>query len=179
MPWYRIYASHGPGHQSSTEFYRYYSAVLDTKQKRKDAWDEAFDDGRYDWPIGDVELCERLPQHIHDEKVTGFESSIRHAYNMLEVLRKTDTKPVIAVRLEVKPPIKQGDTSFKQGDTSFSGFQARLLAEPTVLGPMKRTRDEAVDALLSVFRRENRKVMKAKKGATRYSRRKDYTVISR
>jgi hypothetical protein len=168
MPWYRIYASHGPGHQSSSEYYRYFAKSLD-KAGKKDAWDEIFDDGRHDWPIGDVELCERLPQNVYDEKIAGFQSSIEYANRMLEVMRKTDTKPVIAVRLEFKPTPTGQQT----------GFQARLLAEPAVLGPIKRTRGEAVNALLAVFRRENRKVRQAKKGATRYSRLRDYAVISR
>jgi hypothetical protein len=177
MPWYRIFADHGPGHQSSTEFYRFYSAPLDTKQKRRDVWEEVFDDGRYDYPIGDVELCEKLPQHIYDEKVSGFHSSIEYATKMLDVMRKTETKPVIAVRLETFWAVSKACNPRTAG--MVTGFQARLLAEPTVVGPMKPKRDEAVNALLSIFRRENRKVRQAKKGATRYSRRSDYAVISR
>jgi hypothetical protein len=166
MPWYRIFANHGPGHQSSTEFYCWYEKPLDTKEKRKEAWETAFDDVRYDWPIGDVELVDKLPQHIHDEKIASFQLDIAHAYKMLGVLKDTLTKPVICVRFEVVPG----------GE---NGYQARLMDKPDVVGPIKPKRDEAVDALLAVFRRENRKVFKAKKGATRYSRRSDYAVIAR
>lgn len=170
MPWYRIFASHGPGHQSSTEFYRWYEQSLDTEEKKKAAWEAEFDNGHYfDWPIGDVELCGGLPQNIFEEKVEGFKSKIQYANRMLEVLRTTKVKPVIAVRFEIKP----------NGGKPITGHQARLLAEPTVVGPMKPSRDEAVDALLSMFRRENRKIVKAKKGATRHSRRQDYAVIVR
>jgi hypothetical protein len=179
MPWYRIYADHGPGHQSSTEFYRWYSNPLDTKQKRKDAWEEWFDGscGQYDYPIGDVELVDRLPQHVYDEKVKAAHDAVSHAHSMMDILRKTQTKPVIAVRLETFWAVSKATNPRTAG--MVTGFQARLLAEPTVVGPLKKKRDEAVDALLSMFRRENRKIMKAKKGATRYSRKSDYAVISR
>jgi hypothetical protein len=170
MPWYRIYANHGPGHQSSTEFYRWYEKPLDTKDKRKEAWEEEFA-YNYDWPIGDVELCDKLPQHIHDNKIKGFQSDIEHAHRMLDVLRGTPTKPVICVRFVVKPGLP--------GKKPTMGFQACLMSEPDVLGPMRPGKDEAVDALLSTFRRENRRVRQEKKGATRHSRRKDYAVIVR
>lgn len=176
MPWYRAFASHGPGHQSSTEFYRFYFDALDTKQKRKDAWDDAFDNGSYDCPCGDVELCEKLPQNVYDEKLAGFRSSIDYAHRMLEVMRNTPTKPVIAVRLETKVAVSKPGNPTRAWVT---GYQARLFAEPSVSGPLKPKREEAVNALLSMFRRENRKVLQAKKGATRHSRRRDYAVITR
>ena len=166
MPWYRIFASYGPGHQSSDEHFRWYEKTLDTPAAQE-AWREIFEDGHYDWPVGGAELLAKLPQHIHDEKVNDFESSIDHAYKMLRVLRDTPTLPVICVRLEFTKTNKK------------TGYQARLMAEPNVLGPIKNTRDEAVDALLEKFRREGRKVRREKKGAIRYSRRRDYAVIIR
>jgi hypothetical protein len=171
MPWYRIFANHGPGHQSTTEYYHWHDKPLVTKEDRKEAWESVFDDPRYDWPIGDVELCERLPQHILDEKIVGFESSIDRAYKMLTVLRETPTKPVICVRYEINSDAPDSAIT--------SGYQARLMNEPSVIGPKRQKKDEAVDALLQMFRRENRKVRKAKSGGIRYSRRSDYAVITR
>jgi hypothetical protein len=176
MPWYRIFANHGPGHQSSTEFYRWYEEALATKQQREDAWEEAFGDGRYDWPIGDVELCDRLPHHIREQKIEGCRNTIEHARKMLNVLGNTLTKPVIAVKLVTEVV---GIDTVKGGNRVKTGFRARLLSEPTVEGPMRDKRDTAVDALLQRFRRENAKIRKARKGATRYSRRSDYAVIVR
>lgn len=153
MPWYRIFASFGPGHQSSSEHYRFFEKPLDRAGK-KDAWEELFDDGRHDWPIGDVELVDSLPQHIHEGKVESAHASIRSANKMLEILTKTKIKPVIAVRYEV--------TLRKPGEKPDTGYQARIL-DGHVLGPMKPTRDKAVNALL--------RKLKAKKA--------DYAVISR
>jgi hypothetical protein len=173
MPWYRIFASHGPGHQSSDEFYRWYETPLDTKEDKKNAWDVAFES--YDNATGDIELCDRLPHHIREEKIEDCRATIEHARRMLTVLGGTLTKPVICVRLEIVPrkPSEKMDTGRDMG------YQARLMAEPNVLGPIKPKKDEAVDALLSVFRRENRKIRRSRRGATRYSRRQDYAVIER
>jgi len=168
MPWYRIFANHGPGHQSSTEFYCWYEKALDTKESRKDAWEESFE--RYDDAIGDVELVDRLPHHIREQKIEHCRAIIDHTRKMLSVLGNTLTKPVICVRFEIithpsNPPV--------------TGYQARLMEEPNVRGPLKPKKDAAVDALLQMFRRENAKIRKVRKGATRYSRRSDYAVIVR
>jgi hypothetical protein len=174
MPWYRIFANHGPGHQSSTEFYRWNDEPLTTKQQREDAWQEAFE--RYDDAIGDVELCDRLPHHIREQKIEGCRNTIEHARKMLNILGNTLTKPVIAVKLVTEPA---GIDTVKGVNRFNTGFRARLLSEPSVEGPMRDKRDDAVDALLQRFRRENRKIRGARKGATRYSRRSDYAVIVR
>ena len=170
MPWYRIFANHGPGHQSSTEVYHFFEKPLNTKERRDDAWEEVFGYGEYDDPSGGVELCDKLPQHIHDSKIKSLQSEIEHAHKMLDVLKSTPTKPVICVRLEAKAGKVAGKPDV--------GFRARLMNEPKVLGPTKPKRDEAVDALLSMFRKENRKVLREKKGMTRFTRRKDYAVIT-
>lgn len=99
MPWYRIFASHGPGHQSSSEHYRWFEKELD-KQGKEDAWEEIFANERYDWPIGDVEQVRGLPAHILEGKMSGCRSEIAHASKMLGVLQNTPIIPVIAVRLE-------------------------------------------------------------------------------
>src|SRR5271157_2547413 len=169
MPWYRIYAMHGPGHQSDSEFFRWYDAPL-TAGDKSDVFSDVFD--HYDDAIGDVELVAKLPQHIHDEKVSAAEASIQYGYKILGVLAKTETKPVIAVRYEII-------AATKQGEKPTTGHQARLLAEPTVIGHLKPTRDQAVNSLLNVIRAANQRVVKAKKGATRYSKRSDYAVICR
>lgn len=99
MPWYRIFASHGPGHQSSSEHYRWFDKELD-EQGRKDAWDEIFANERYDWPIGNVDKVKGLPAHILDGKLSNCRSEIEHAKKMIDVLQNTAIIPVIAVRLE-------------------------------------------------------------------------------
>lgn len=57
MPWYKFHADHGPGHQSHTEFYRFYIEPLDN-ESRKYVWDELF--GDRDWPIGGTRLVKNV-----------------------------------------------------------------------------------------------------------------------
>lgn len=165
MPWYRIYANHGPGHQSSTEFYRWFEKPLATKESRKDAWEGIFDDGRYDWPIGDVERVDRLPQHIYDEKVSGYWNSINHAKRMLTVLTNTKTMPVNAVRFEVVAPKKPGEKPV-------TGYRARCMPPTPIEGNLRPTRNGAILSLLS-------KLHVTKDGKSRRARKSDYVWITR
>lgn len=174
MPWYRIFANHGPGHQSSSEFYSFFEEPLTTKESRESAWQDAFD--RYDDAIGDVELVDKLPHHIREQKIEHCRAIIDHTRKMLSVLGNTLTKPVIAVKLVTEVV---GIDTVKGVNRFTTGFRARLLSEPKVEGPLRDKRDAAVDALLQMFRRENAKIRKTRKGATRYSRRSDYAVITR
>jgi len=162
MPWYRIYANHGPGHQSSSEHYRFFEKPLD-KAGKKEAWHEIYDDGRHDWPIGDVELVDALPQHIHDSKVASTQASIQSANKMLKILSETKTKPVIAVRYEV--------TLREPGKKPETGYQARTL-NGSIIGAMKSTRDGAVRSLVA-------KLHVTEGGKTRKARKSDYAVIVR
>lgn len=51
MVWYKIEASHGPGHQSHSVYYQWKDKELD-KEQLEDIFDDYF--GDTDWPIGSV-----------------------------------------------------------------------------------------------------------------------------
>ena len=68
MPWYRIYASHGPGHQSNYEDYSYFERPLTTDAKRR-VWEGHAQS--LDCATGGVELARGLPAHILENKIVG------------------------------------------------------------------------------------------------------------
>lgn len=88
MPWYKFYASHGPGHQSETIFYRWYDEVLN-KDLRDEFWQDAFREN--EWPIGGVRLCAKLPEKVHREEIDRHNRRIKSAQYMLKVLARTKT----------------------------------------------------------------------------------------
>lgn len=130
MPWYLIYANHGPGHQSRSESYRYFEKPLKTRDEKRGVWEEEM--GTLYDPIGKVIAVDGLPAHVLDAKMVNAQSSIAHYTKMLTVLANTRPIPVIAVRYEFG---------------SINAFQARLLNNEAVTG-IGKTRDKAVNALL-------------------------------
>jgi hypothetical protein len=152
MPWYRIHANHGPGHQSSTEHYHYSKTPIN-KVLQESMWHDYFDN--YDWPIGDCELVTSLPEHILASKIGCAKDTIKSQTAMLKVLRDTPSKPVIAVRIFFP-------NSFAGSKTPAPRFEARLWSNAAVTR-VAPTRDKAVRRLL--------RTLKAKK--------KDYEVITR
>jgi len=131
MPWYRIHANHGPGHQSHMEFFDWFDKPLD-KKGRKAAWDNRFDTGRYDWPIGGVELMKGLPANVLEDKIAGAENSIKHCTRLLGILReRTASIPVILVQYNFD--------ALRANDQKRS-FTARLWSDRTLLanGPSRK-----------------------------------------
>lgn len=155
MPWYRIYAHHGPGHQSNAEFYDFYEAKLNPGE-RQEAWRRRFEfNGNFDSPVGGVKLMKGLPAHILGYKIADTRYALRANATLLKVLKTTPAIPVIAVRLK-----------FDAGKVSFA---ARLLSDPTV-EIRGKTRTRAVRNLIDSLNKGNpRKVF----------RRKDFEVITR
>jgi len=94
MSWYRVFASHGPGHQSSSEFFQFAAKKL-SAQGQKDLWHELFDGDSYDWLVGGVEHLNGLPEHVLASKKSDCSDSIKHANAMLAELRNTRSIPVI------------------------------------------------------------------------------------
>jgi hypothetical protein len=130
MPWYLIYANHGPGHQSRRESYLYFENPLKTRDQKKEIW-ECEMGTLYD-PIGDVKEVAGLPAHMLKGRIAASKEAIAYHTRMLGILASTKTIPVIAVRYEFKP---------------IDAFQARLLDNEEVRAEGK-TRDKAVNALL-------------------------------
>lgn len=130
MPWYLIYANHGPGHQSRSESYRYFEKPLKTRDEKRAVWEDEM--GTLYNPIGKVLLVDGLPAHVLDSKMIGAQQSIEYYKKMLTVLASTRPIPVIAVRYECG---------------TINAFQARLLNNEAVTA-VGKTRDKAVQALL-------------------------------
>lgn len=136
MPWYRIFAKHGPGHQSFTEVYRFFEKKM-LREEKKEAWDTVFDYG-FEYPIGNVQLVKALPQHIYDRQVESAKYDLSHAKRMLNILANTDVKPVIVVKRVIE----------KTGSQPLIQYQAQLMKDESVKGKMKPTRERAANALI-------------------------------
>jgi hypothetical protein len=161
MPWYRIYASHGPGHQSNYEDYFYFERPL-TKAAKQLVWEGHAQP--LNWPVGGVERVKGLPAHILESKIVGAEAAIREHTALLEVLKKhTPSIPVIAVRLAPDGVWKAGKRDQKMP------FSARLLSDPAI-EVYGATRDKAVNLLVRSLNKWNR---------TKEYRRKNFAVITR
>lgn len=103
MPWYFVYANHGGGHMSHTEFYHWEDKKL-SKQELENLWHEYFDryDREYTWPIGAVRLLKKLPIDVKKfriesdkQKLQSVQRSIRHE---LAVLDQTPTSACVHSR---------------------------------------------------------------------------------
>ena len=140
MPWYHFQASHGPGHQSSDERYQYFDKSL-TKAEEKMWFEEYFAD--LDWPTGGVEMVESIPEHILASKIASCKNSIKYNRDLLKVLAKTESKSVIAVRLEVKAVPNGRPETF---------YSARLLMKPEV-NATGNTRELAVKNLFKILKK--------------------------
>jgi len=157
MPWYRIFANHGPGHQSSDEKFRYFDHVLTAKQ-RKEEWEEIFA-YNYNYPIGDVELLKGLPEHILTNKIQASKDGIDANKRMLLILAETQSIPVIAYKLDFDAMRVQGMNP--------TIYTARRLSDPSVTA-RGATKDKAVASLLRALRKSGKKVSK-----------RDFAIINR
>jgi hypothetical protein len=88
VPWYKFYATHGPGHQSETVFYRWYDEVL-SSDLRNEFWQDEFRDR--EWPVGYVRRVPRLPRSVWYELVREFEGRLGRAQQILQILAETKT----------------------------------------------------------------------------------------
>lgn len=89
MPWYRIWADCGPGHQSHAHYYHYSTKALDKDSKR--ALFEHYL-GDHDDAIGDVDEVELIPELEKESQLLRARASIKHGREMLSVLAKTKTR---------------------------------------------------------------------------------------
>lgn len=87
MPWYKVEARHGPGHQSRTVYYVWQDHEL-SEDEKKELFEESFSD--LDWPVGDVFMIKKLPKEVYIEKLHHYESSIKAAKRMLKILSETE-----------------------------------------------------------------------------------------
>ena len=67
--WYKFTGDHGPGHQSQTIRYRWYSKHLD-KANLEGEWEEVFSDIINRSQIsGNAQLVDKLPEDIREQKI--------------------------------------------------------------------------------------------------------------
>jgi len=85
MPWYRIHAMCGPGHQSNFETY-YHSAKPLTKDEKADLWEDTMRSNDVHNAAGEVDVVRKLPKKVREEKVRKYEFQLQHAKKMLEIL---------------------------------------------------------------------------------------------
>lgn len=82
--WYRFYANHGPGHQSSSEFYKWLENGTD--EEMQECWEYFF--GSYEWPVGGWERVEKLPKDVVRTKLDHYQFQKDLAEKMIAILSK-------------------------------------------------------------------------------------------
>lgn len=99
MPWYYCYASHGPGHQSSSERIEYSDQKL-SREEKEYLFNDLF--GECDYPIGDIRLVNSLTRAEWDHMKNTYETRIRFGQKMLKVLEKTPVQGGLRPRQQEK-----------------------------------------------------------------------------
>jgi hypothetical protein len=89
MPWYKLRATHGPGHQSTHEEY-FYTITKLTKEFKQDEWIERTE--HLDYPIGDIKEIKFLPEDIKLQKIERCLAKIKAMNDMLKILENTPSK---------------------------------------------------------------------------------------
>jgi len=141
MPWYRVYARLGPGHQTTWEDYRYSEKFLSSLERHM-LWRQIC--GDWDSAIGKVKLVYSVPANVIEDKIAHYRATIKDSRRMLEILReRTISKPVIAVHFVGNWIPKKCEVSAK--------WEARLLARPEVTAT-GGTVEKAVNALCRQLR---------------------------
>lgn len=91
MPWYVIQANHGPGHQSSSHEIIWQEVELNDEEE-EELWLSEFDTGNYDNAYGNTWKIPGLPEEEVERLLKYYESKIKNAEHMKNVL--LNTKPI-------------------------------------------------------------------------------------
>lgn len=86
--WYKVFARHGPGHQSSHTFYIPEDHKLSRREMR-DLWESTFHD--YEYPIGNARSVKRLPSFEIGYKIADAKSHLKWNRLLLTNLMKMRT----------------------------------------------------------------------------------------
>lgn len=84
MPWYRFEYRYGPGHMGTHVRYDWWPNELGEEEKH-DLWHEGCDP-YWDWPMGECEKVDELPEDIRQEQIKMYRGRIEGAKYMLGVL---------------------------------------------------------------------------------------------
>lgn len=85
MPWYRMEARHGPGHQGRDVEYEWSWEEL-SEPEQKDAWVDWVTRNFWHESVGGVSPVEVLPQEVREEKIQYYRDLIEDAQEMLSIL---------------------------------------------------------------------------------------------
>ena len=88
MPWYKLTADHGPGHQSTTKEYFWVSRPL-SKGEKEDYFDYYCSD--MESPIAEIQMVKKLPEKVKKEQLDTMKTKIEYAKEIIKVLAKTET----------------------------------------------------------------------------------------
>lgn len=90
MGWIHIHIDHGPGHQSSTDFYRYFCKIkgMTLKDQVEDFADNV--SNYMSCPVMEWKSIRKLPASIHEEKIENAFAAARSAEASLRLLKRTD-----------------------------------------------------------------------------------------
>lgn len=88
MPWYRVFAHHGSGHQSHTQEYVWDDRKLDPAEHQV-LFENICQSLGLSNPIGGVQLLRKLPKDVWERKMAGFVRRIKGLREMQAILRKT------------------------------------------------------------------------------------------
>lgn len=96
MGWVQIHISHGPGHQSSTDYYRYFNAFkgMSIKDQVEEFAEEMVNCNYMDWPCMEWKSIRKLPASIHKDRMEDLRHTVKSAKASLELLKKT---PILMV----------------------------------------------------------------------------------
>jgi len=89
MPWYRIPVSHGPGHQSKSEDYRWSDKPM-SKDEKEDWFNEY--SSYMNYAIGKITIVKKLPKKVKEEKLWTYKARIKYAKQMLNILKETEVR---------------------------------------------------------------------------------------
>ena len=91
MPWYKISAQHGGGHQGYTYFYRWFDRRM-SKYEKESLWEDLFRNTNN--AIGNVEQVKTVPEYMVKRIRENCLSTIKHRKKLLKVLDKTKVIPI-------------------------------------------------------------------------------------
>ena len=89
MPWYRFHAIHGPGHQSTTEWYKWYNYSL-TNYDLDDVIGHYCNANYLRNYIAVMRLVHKLPANVHANMLKGAVSNVKGARRALKAVKDTE-----------------------------------------------------------------------------------------
>lgn len=90
MPWYRMQARYGPGHQSGGNPIYFWAGHRLNRDEKQMYFDDTYQE--HDWPIGGIRLVRKLPKRVIEQKIQDCHDAIRYRRRMLNILARTPVR---------------------------------------------------------------------------------------